>query len=128
MILLINNKVNIFILRVWYSGLCWIISALARQNNLSDRRLVWLREQYLQLYHEDGYCCGPLAADAIRSFGGRDWSIAGMTQASGQPGETSGLRREVSMKVKKKHLITNQTFKVSYDIYPSFFFEIIFVG
>lgn len=65
----------------------------------------------MQLYHEDGYCCGPLAADAIRSFGGRDWSLAGMSQP-GQPGETSGLRREVSMKVKKKHLISNQTFRV----------------
>ncbi|KAI4457577.1 phosphoinositide-specific phospholipase c family protein [Holotrichia oblita] len=65
----------------------------------------------MQLYHEDGYCCGPLAADAIRSFGGRDWSIAGISQTSGQPSETSGLRREVSMKVKKKHLISNQTFR-----------------
>ncbi|KRT86875.1 C2 domain containing protein, partial [Oryctes borbonicus] len=94
-----------------FSGLCWIISGLARQNNLSDRRLLWLREQYMQLYHEDGYCCGPLAADAIRSFGGRDWSLAGMSQSSGQPSETSGLRREVSMKVKKKHLISNQAFR-----------------
>ncbi|KAK9721923.1 Phosphoinositide-specific phospholipase C, efhand-like [Popillia japonica] len=99
------------ICRVWFSGLCWIISGLSRQNNLSDRRLLWLREQYMQLYHEDGYCCGPLAADAIRSFGGRDWSLAGISQSSGQPSETSGLRREVSMKVKKKHLISNQTFR-----------------
>lgn len=66
----------------------------------------------MQLYHEDGYCCGPLAADAIRSFGGRDWSLAGMT-GSNQPGEPSGaLRREVSMKIKKKQLLSNQTFKV----------------
>uniref|UniRef100_A0A6P7GQR6 Phosphoinositide phospholipase C n=1 Tax=Diabrotica virgifera virgifera TaxID=50390 RepID=A0A6P7GQR6_DIAVI len=96
--------------RVWFSGLCWLIKGLTRQQELCDRRLLWLREQYMQLYHEDGYCCGPLAADAIRSFGGRDWSIAGVT--GGQVGESSGaLRREVSMKIKKKQLLSNQTFK-----------------
>ncbi|XP_063909671.1 1-phosphatidylinositol 4,5-bisphosphate phosphodiesterase epsilon-1-like isoform X2 [Zophobas morio] len=99
------------ICRVWFSGLCWLIRGLSRQSTLSDRRLLWLREQYMQLYHEDGYCCGPLAADAIRSFGGRDWSLAGMT-GTNQPGEPSGaLRREVSMKIKKKQLLSNQTFK-----------------
>lgn len=56
----------IYIFRVWFSGLCWLIRGLSRQSSLCDRRLLWLREQYMQLYHEDGYCCGPLAADAIR--------------------------------------------------------------
>ncbi|VEN34527.1 unnamed protein product [Callosobruchus maculatus] len=97
--------------RVWFSGLCWLIKGLSRQQALCDRRLFWLREQYMQLYHEDGYCCGPLAADAIRSFGGRDWSLAGMTSSSGQGQETGALRREVSMKIKKKQLLSNQTFK-----------------
>ncbi|KAF5302460.1 hypothetical protein FQR65_LT08550 [Abscondita terminalis] len=96
---------------IWFSGLSWLIHGLIRQESLSDRRLFWLREQYMQLYHEDGYCCGPLAADAIRSFGGRDWSLAGVTP-SGQAGESPGvLRREVSMKIKKKQLLSNQTFK-----------------
>ncbi|CAH0559692.1 unnamed protein product [Brassicogethes aeneus] len=100
--------------RVWFSGLQWLVKGLSRQMSLCDRRLLWLREQYVQLYHEDGYCCGPLAADAIRvllqSFGGRDWSLAGMQQ--GQGAESSGaLRREVSMKIKKKQLLSNQTFK-----------------
>ncbi|XP_025829637.1 1-phosphatidylinositol 4,5-bisphosphate phosphodiesterase epsilon-1-like [Agrilus planipennis] len=55
--------------RIWFTGLSWIVKDLARQQALCDRRLLWLREQYLQLYHEDGYCCGPLAADAIRGIG-----------------------------------------------------------
>ncbi|KAJ8935902.1 hypothetical protein NQ318_016235 [Aromia moschata] len=97
--------------RVWFSGLCWLIRGLSRQTTLCDRRLLWLREQYTQLYHEDGYCCGPLAADAIRSFGGRDWSLAGMNTPGTQSGETGALRREVSMKIKKKQLLSNQTFK-----------------
>ncbi|ENN78054.1 hypothetical protein YQE_05490, partial [Dendroctonus ponderosae] len=101
--------------RVWYSGLYWLIRGISRLNNLCDKRLLWLREQYLQLYHEDGYCCGPLAADAIRSFGGRDWSLAGTKPGSNQSGEASGLRREVSMKIKKKQILSNQAFKVTKD-------------
>ncbi|XP_066257407.1 1-phosphatidylinositol 4,5-bisphosphate phosphodiesterase epsilon-1-like isoform X2 [Euwallacea similis] len=101
--------------RVWYNGLYWLIRGISRLNNLCDKRLLWLREQYLQLYHEDGYCCGPLAADAIRSFGGRDWSLAGTKPGNNQSAETSGLRREVSMKIKKKQILSNQTFKVSKD-------------
>lgn len=52
--------------RLWFTGLCWLVRVHGRQKQLADRRLLWLREQYMQLYHEDGYCCGPLAADAIR--------------------------------------------------------------
>lgn len=97
--------------RIWFSGLSWLIRGLSRQTALSDRRLLWLKEQYLQLYHEAGCICGPLAADAIRSFGGRDWSLAGAVQQTGQNSETGALRREVSMKIKKKQLLSNQTFK-----------------
>ncbi|KAL3280169.1 hypothetical protein HHI36_017669 [Cryptolaemus montrouzieri] len=97
--------------RIWYSGLSWLIRGISRQLSLSDRRLLWLKDQYLQLYHEAGCICGPLAADAIRSFGGRDWSLAGAVQSAGQSGETGALRREVSMKIKKKQLLSNQTFK-----------------
>lgn len=63
-----HNIKHVFIIfsRVWFSGLSWLIKGLCRQQTLCDRRLFWLREQYMQLYHEDGYCCGPLAADAIR--------------------------------------------------------------
>lgn len=51
----------------------------------------------------------------LQAFGGRDWSLAGMAQGAGQSGgESSGaLRREVSMKIKKKQLLSNQTFKVN---------------
>lgn len=60
------NEHFVICYRLWFTGLCWLIRAINRQRKLSDRRLLWLREQYMQLYHEDGYCCGPLAADAIR--------------------------------------------------------------
>lgn len=99
------------ICRVWYSGLSWLIRGTNRLLRLTDKRLLWLKEQYMQLYHEDGYCCGPLAADAIRTFGGKDWSLAGMAQSGSQATDPSGLRREVSMKIKKKQILNNQAFK-----------------
>lgn len=55
-------------------GLCWILRGLKRQNQLTDRRSRWLKEKYLQLYFEEG-CLEPTTADAIRIFGGRDWSM-----------------------------------------------------
>lgn len=60
------NLYKVEICRLWFTGLCWLVRVHGRQKRLSDRRLLWLGEQYMQLYHEDGYCCGPLAADAIR--------------------------------------------------------------
>jgi len=38
---------------------------MKRQLQLTDRRMLWLKEQYLQLYFEES-CCGPMTADAIR--------------------------------------------------------------
>jgi hypothetical protein len=51
--------------RMWYTGLCWVVRGLKRQLQLTDRRMLWLKEQYLQLYFEE-CCCGPMTADAIR--------------------------------------------------------------
>ncbi|KAJ8884100.1 hypothetical protein PR048_015957 [Dryococelus australis] len=51
--------------RMWYMGLCWVVRGLKRQLQLTDRRMIWLKEQYLQLYFEE--CCrGPMTTDAIR--------------------------------------------------------------
>lgn len=117
--------------RLWFVGLRRLVRIHGRHRALSDRRMLWLRDQYMQLYHEDGYCCGPLAADAIRAFGGRDWSLAGSGAVSGgtaglgpcsnssggggggeKHNEPSGtLRREVSMKIKKKQLLSSQASK-----------------
>ena len=51
--------------RMWYTGLSWVVRGMKRQLQLTDRRMLWLKEQYLQLYFEES-CCGPMTADAIR--------------------------------------------------------------
>ncbi|KAL1122754.1 hypothetical protein AAG570_003081, partial [Ranatra chinensis] len=96
--------------RMWYNGLCAVVRGLKRQLQMSDRRMLWLKEQYLQLYYEEK-CCGPMTVDAIRLFGGRDWSstahITGMS-----PPDNGTLKRAPSAKFKKKRSISNiQTLK-----------------
>uniref|UniRef100_A0A1B0CFK7 Phosphoinositide phospholipase C n=2 Tax=Lutzomyia longipalpis TaxID=7200 RepID=A0A1B0CFK7_LUTLO len=95
--------------RLWYVGLSWIVRGIKRQQRLADRSMFWLKEQYIQLYFEDGCCDEPLAADAIRMFGGRDWAISGNTTlSSSQAAEAAdALRREASIKFKKKRSVVN---------------------
>ena len=40
----------------------------------SDRRIVWLKNQYLSLYHENERFQGPTPMTAILIFGGRQWN------------------------------------------------------
>ncbi|RZF45196.1 hypothetical protein LSTR_LSTR009967 [Laodelphax striatellus] len=91
--------------RMWYSGLSSVVRGLKRQLQMVDRRMLWLKEQYLQLYFEEGFC-GPMTADAIRVFGGRDWAntanLSGMS-----PPDNNTLRRGQSIKFRKKRSIGN---------------------
>lgn len=85
-------------------GLCWILRGLKRQQQLTDRRSRWLKEKYLQLYFEEG-CVEPMTADAIRIFGGRDWS---MTESVGTLSPTSSnTTRKRNVKSKKTKSIGN---------------------
>ncbi|XP_034937622.1 1-phosphatidylinositol 4,5-bisphosphate phosphodiesterase epsilon-1-like [Chelonus insularis] len=91
--------------KLWYMGLCWILRGLKRQQQLTDRRSRWLKEKYLQLYFEEG-CVEPTTADAIRIFGGRDWST---TDSIGtlSPTNSSNLRRRNPKPSKKTKSISN---------------------
>lgn len=86
-----------------------MVRGIKRQQRLADRSMFWLKEQYTQLYFEDGCCCEPLAADAIRMFGGRDWATGMSASAANiQPGESvDNLRREASLRFKKKRSVVN---------------------
>ncbi|XP_074103841.1 1-phosphatidylinositol 4,5-bisphosphate phosphodiesterase epsilon-1 isoform X1 [Cotesia typhae] len=91
--------------KLWYMGLCWILRGLKRQQQLTDRRSRWLKEKYLQLYFEEG-CVEPTTADAIRVFGGRDWST---TDSIGtlSPTNSSNIRRRNPKPGKKTKSISN---------------------
>ncbi|KAF6199527.1 hypothetical protein GE061_007553 [Apolygus lucorum] len=94
--------------RLWYSGLSCVIRGLKRHLQSSDRRMFWLKEQYLQLFYEENNCSGPMTADAIRVFGGRDWANTGHIAGMSPPDNGSHIRRP-STKYKKKKSITNLT-------------------
>lgn len=97
--------------RLWYVGLNWIIRGIKRQQRLADRSMLWLKEQYMQLYFDDAMCTEPLANDALRLFGGRDWASmhsAGAGNSSAQASETAEpMKREASIKFKKKRSVVN---------------------
>ena len=54
--------------RLWKRGLSRLVAASQRRGHRSDhdRRVLWLKEQYLQLYFDGGRCHGPTPAEAIR--------------------------------------------------------------
>uniref|UniRef100_T1IQR7 Phosphoinositide phospholipase C n=1 Tax=Strigamia maritima TaxID=126957 RepID=T1IQR7_STRMM len=84
---------------LWYNGLLEVVRSLKCQQRLSDQRLQWLREQYLQLYYEDGACSGPTPAEAIKTFGGRKWPIStgGSVAASPDAAAMSSFKRASSL-------------------------------
>ena len=51
---------------VWYRALHKLHQASVIQQRIPDRRLQWLKEQYLNLFFEEGRCQGPTAAEAVK--------------------------------------------------------------
>ncbi|OTF78798.1 hypothetical protein BLA29_007230, partial [Euroglyphus maynei] len=62
-------------LSIWAQGLRSILKLLQNQKRLTDQRITWLKEKYLQAYYEESGCKGPTPAEAIRMFGGRKWTV-----------------------------------------------------
>ena len=55
--------------RVWHRGLVRLVRAAGRIRQQTDRRLQWLKEQYLRLYHDAERNRGPTPAEAIKVSG-----------------------------------------------------------
>lgn len=95
--------------RLWYVGLNWIIKGIKRQQRLADRSMLWLKEKYVQLYFEDRMCVEPLANDALKLFGGRDWTTMHSTITANPviPETLEPMKRDMSLKLKKKRSVAN---------------------
>lgn len=83
-----ENKSLVFVFppnvaRFWRHGLKRVAHGLALQRNFTDRRMYWLKAQYVKLYYAFNH--GPSAAPAVRIFGGRRWSVTGMNMGQYQP-------------------------------------------
>lgn len=52
--------------QMWYSGLKCLIAGAEKLRWQTDKRIQWLKTQYLQLYYENEKCQGPTPAEAIK--------------------------------------------------------------
>lgn len=52
--------------KMWYQGLQKLCFGVRRLHRQTDKRIQWLKSQYLQLYYDNERCQGPTPAEAIR--------------------------------------------------------------
>src|SRR5690349_8770206 len=64
--------------QIWYSSIDKLITQYRKHRSCSDRRIVWLKNQYLSLYHENERFQGPTPMTAIIVFGGRQWNSSSL--------------------------------------------------
>ena len=64
--------------QIWYSSIDKLIIQYRKHRLCSDRRIVWLKNQYLSLYHENERFQGPTPMNAILVFGGRQWNSSSL--------------------------------------------------
>ncbi|WKY15760.1 hypothetical protein Q1695_000889 [Nippostrongylus brasiliensis] len=75
----------------WTTGLQGVVRSLQKQQKYPDRRMIWIKNLYLQLYKESSpdpnntdRMVGPRPYDALQAFGGRveRWKGFGLNQTS----------------------------------------------
>ncbi|XP_052770885.1 1-phosphatidylinositol 4,5-bisphosphate phosphodiesterase epsilon-1-like [Mya arenaria] len=81
--------------QMWYQGLSKLCQAVRKLHRQTDKRIQWLKMQYLQLYYDNERCQGPTPAEAIRVFGGRRWTPGG-PQVNSLSDSTSSFKRTSS--------------------------------
>ncbi|CAF3485478.1 unnamed protein product [Adineta steineri] len=67
-----------YISQIWYTSIDKLITQYRKHRLCSDRRIVWLKNQYLSLYHENERFQGPTPMNAILVFGGRQWNSSSL--------------------------------------------------
>lgn len=88
-----------FIADTWRQGLEQVVRELKKQNACCDRRLLWLKKLYLDLYFDNDLCVGPTPAAAIQAFGGKAFwrEQAAMLNTSSTTGDGGGGGRAATM-------------------------------
>ena len=64
--------------QIWYTSIDKLITQYRKHRACSDRRIVWLKNQYLSLYHENERFQGPTPMNAVLVFGGRQWNSSSL--------------------------------------------------
>lgn len=115
-----DNRTTEFIapkmtLSIWTEGLRSILKLLQNQKRLTDQRISWLKEKYLQAYYEESVCKGPTPAEAIRMFGGRKWTIDTMGSSYQSLQTDSSMNRFNNMNKNRKKK-TGTSFSVNREL------------
>ncbi|ESO98394.1 hypothetical protein LOTGIDRAFT_114718, partial [Lottia gigantea] len=85
---------------IWCQGLHSLVTAAKHLQEQVDKRIQWLKVQYLQLYYDSDRCQGPTPAEAIKVFGGRSWPSGPQNQTT-NPDPPSSFRRTPSFQGNK---------------------------
>jgi hypothetical protein len=64
--------------QIWYLSIDKLVTQYHKHRLCSDRRIVWLKNQYLSLYHENERFQGPTPMTAMLTFGGRQWNSSSL--------------------------------------------------
>ncbi len=64
--------------QIWYLSIDKLITQYRKHRLCSDRRIIWLKNQYLSLYHENERFQGPTPMTAMLIFGGRQWNSSSL--------------------------------------------------
>ncbi|CAL4059438.1 unnamed protein product, partial [Meganyctiphanes norvegica] len=97
--------------KLWFQGLQVLVRAQKRLASVSDKRLYWLKEQYLKLYFEDEACSGPKPAEAIKIFGGRNW----VTSSAGSMSPQEHLYKRGSGSTRLKKIKSQTVMNIAKD-------------
>ncbi|KAK6301925.1 hypothetical protein J4Q44_G00279780 [Coregonus suidteri] len=82
---------------ILYEGLVELVNTMRKLKKFPDKRLHWLRRQYVSLYQEEGRYEGPTLVQAIELFGGRRWNMG--TEGTEKP----SVQKNISTTKKKKN-------------------------
>ncbi|KAK6033702.1 Phosphatidylinositol-specific phospholipase C, X domain protein, partial [Ostertagia ostertagi] len=102
------------IAQFWTSGLQRVVRSLQEQQKYPDRRMMWIKTLYLQLYrecsaeHSGEKIAGPRPYDALQAFGGRveRWKGFGLNQvnvSTSRPNDSSLLTESGGTKNRLKN-------------------------
>ncbi|CAF0723640.1 unnamed protein product, partial [Didymodactylos carnosus] len=107
--------------QIWYSSIEKLLFQYRRHRLCSDRRIQWLKIQYLLSYYENERFQGPTPMEAILAFGGRQWNSNSLFlfERGDHPGATKKMSTMKSLSNlglrKKNNNRTEQLIKSSYS-------------
>ncbi|CAF4506861.1 unnamed protein product, partial [Didymodactylos carnosus] len=106
--------------QIWYSSIEKLLFQYRYHRLCSDRRIQWLKVQYLSLYYENERFQGPTPMEAVLVFGGRQWNSSSLFsfERGDHPGVTkkmSTIKSLSNLGLRKRNNKNEQLIKTSFS-------------